>query len=136
MNLISVHMRRWITFIVLSCLCCHAVAQSKRPHLFFTKERLELLKQRIGTDTSIAGNWKEILHEADNLLKGGNAKAKIDYLSLAYLVTGKKEYADKIKESLLQLCSRPTWSNPAMLERDPPWTSDLQTAGNCWAVAI
>lgn len=129
-------MRRWITFIVLSCLCCHVVAQSKRPHLFFTKERMDLLKQRIGTDTSIAGNWKEILQEADNLLKGGNAKAKIDYLSLAYLVTGKKEYADKIKESLLQLCSRPTWSNPAMLERDPPWTSDLQTAENCWAVAM
>lgn len=115
-----------------------ASAQTARqgPHLFFTAEKVALLKQRIQADTFIAANWNEILQQADGVVQGGNAKGKIDYLSLVYLVTGKKEYAEKIKMHLLQLCSKPSWTDPAMMQRDPLWTSDLGTADNCWVTAI
>ena len=64
------------------------------------------------------------------IVSGEHDLDKIDYLSLAYLMTGEQAYADKIKEQLLKLCSKSTWSNPEMLKRQPAWTSDLKTAGN------
>jgi hypothetical protein len=130
------------TSLLIICVIAagiRAFAQSGKqrpPHLFFTEEKVALLKQRIQTDTFIASNWQEILQQADGALQGGSAKGKIDYLALSYLVTGKKEYAGKIKEYLLQLCSRPSWTDPAMMQRNPPWTADLGTADNCWVTAI
>lgn len=122
--------------IIVSCIPVFAQSGKQHPHLFFTEEKVALLKQRIQTDTFIAANWREILQQADGVLQGGNAKGKIDYLALSYLVTGKKEYAGKIKEYLLQLCSRPSWTDASMMQRNPPWTSDLGTADNCWVTAI
>ncbi|MET3879045.1 heparinase II/III family protein [Chitinophaga sp. OAE865] len=130
--------RAGLLIIGMVAACCIASAQTGKqgPHLFFTAEKVALLKQRIQADTFIAANWNEILQQADGVVQGGNAKGKIDYLALVYLVTGKKEYAGKIKEYLLQLCSRPSWTDPSMMQRDPPWTSDLGTADNCWVTAI
>lgn len=108
----------------------------KHPYLFFTKEKTDQLKARIKTDTSINNNWKGILLVADSQLDKGDAKGKIDYLSLAYLITGERKYGDKVKEVLLKLCSLPTWSNEEMMKRSPAWNSDLKTAENCWIVAI
>lgn len=108
----------------------------KHPYLFFTKQRLDLLKSRIKTDTAMSSNWKSILSVADNLLIKGDAKAKIDYLSLAWLMTGDRRYGVKVKELLLSLCTQKTWSNAEMLKREPAWNSDLKTAENCWTVAV
>ncbi|QIP14262.1 DUF4962 domain-containing protein [Spirosoma aureum] len=111
------------------------------PYLFFSKERLETLTNRIKTDTAIARNWNDIRQEADNLLTNGDrgdgqARTKIEWLALAYLMTTEKKYADKVKDVLIRLCSQSTWSNQEMMNRNPPWTSDLQTADRCWSVAI
>jgi hypothetical protein len=108
----------------------------KHPYLFFTKDKVDQLKNRMKTDTLINNSWKHMLSEADDLLIKGDAKAKIDYLSLAYLVTGEEKYAGKVKEVLLKLCTQKTWSNEEMMKREPAWTSDLKTAENCWTVAI
>ena len=110
--------------------------QKLHPYLFFPKAKIDVLKERIKTDTFINNNWNSILKEADGLVNKGDARAKIDYLAIAYLVTNERKYADRIKDVLLKLCSQPTWSNPEMLQRNPPWTSDLQTADRCWSVAI
>jgi hypothetical protein len=108
----------------------------KHPYLIFTNERIEVLKKRIKSDTAMAANWQELRAAADGFLIKGNVKDNLDYLSVVWLVTGEKKYADKIKEVLLKLCSRPSWANEEMLKRKPAWLSDLETARNCWAVAI
>jgi hypothetical protein len=111
-----------------------AIAQ-KHQNLFFTPERITLLKKRIETDTEIRKNWEEAISVAKLQLQKPDLD-KIDYLSLAYLMTGEQMYADKVKEQLLKLCTRNTWSNPEMLKRQPAWSSDLRTAGNCWIVTM
>ena len=113
-----------------------SVSAGKHPYLFFTNDKVSLLKERIKTDTSISNNWNSILSEADNLLAKGDAVDKIDWLSLAYLVTKENKYADKVKSVLLKLCTQKTWSSEEMMNRVPAWNSDLQTAHKCRAVAM
>ncbi|MVT09305.1 heparinase II/III domain-containing protein [Chitinophaga tropicalis] len=126
-------------------LCCVALlhyavltAQSPVPHprLFFTGQKVSRLKERIRTDTAISNNWNEVKAEADKLLTTGNAVARIDYLSLAYLMTDDKRYADKVKETLQKLCAASAWVGAEMLQRTPPWKADLGTAANCYAAAV
>ncbi len=112
----------------------HLVAQ-KHTKLFFTPERIALLKKRIATDPEIKKNWDDIYTTAEGLLSKPNLD-KVDFLSLAYLVTGEKRFADKAKEQILNLCKKSTWSNVEMLKRQPAWASDLRTAGNCWIVVM
>ena len=126
---------KYILSIILFFAVSFANAQ-KHPYLFFTKDKVDQLKNRMKTDTLINNSWKHILSEADALLIKGDARVKIDYLSLAWLVTGDRKYADKVKSVLVTLCSQNTWSNEEMMKRSPAWTSDLKTAQNCWAVAI
>ena len=124
--------------LLLLCLCgfrAQTYAQ-KHPYLFFTKQKTDQLKSRIKTDTLLNRNFKNMLATADELLVKGDAKGKIDYLSLAWLMTGERKYGDKVKAVLTALCTQKTWSNAEMLKREPAWTSDLKTAENCWAVAI
>lgn len=117
-------------------LTASTAAAQKHPYLFFPSSRLEVLKKRIASDTAIASYWRTIRQEADAALKGGDARARVDHLSLAYLLTGEPSYAGKVREVLLNLCSKPSWSNAEMLERKPAWTSDLKTAENCRIVAL
>jgi hypothetical protein len=130
-----IKLKKYFLPVLFLCFCLHSNAQ-RHPYLFFGKNKTDQLKLKIKTDTAINNNWKSILSQADALLIKGDAKAKIDYLSLAFLVTGEQKYADKVKEVLLKLCSQKTWSNEEMMKREPAWTSDLKTAENCWVVAI
>jgi oligo-alginate lyase len=123
-------------WILLTFFFSLNISAQQHPYLFFTKDRMDVLKNRIQADTSIASNWKSIVREADQLLDKGDARGKTDYLSVVYLITGDKRYSNKIRDVLVKLCTQPTWSNAEMLQRNPPWTSDLKTAENCWAVAI
>ncbi len=107
----------------------------KHPYLYFTPTKVNILKERIKSDTSISNNWNSILAEANNLLTKGDAAENIDYLSLAYLVTNETKYADKVKSVLLKLCTQKTWINEEMQNRSPAWNSDLQTANKCRIVA-
>ncbi|MFD1818971.1 protein of unknown function [Pseudarcicella hirudinis] len=127
-----------LSFLIISFFINVSFGQVKKahPYLFFTRERIEILQKRIKTDTSIANNWQEVLKEADLALTRSDARNKVDYLSLAYLMTRDIKYADKVKEVLKTLCAKPTWSNAEMLARIPAWTSDLKTAEDCWTVAI
>lgn len=125
-----------IAMLIVWSLAGWQLNAQQHPYLFFTRDKLSVLKERIKTDTFIAGNWNSILGEANALLQKGDAKAKIDYLSLAYLITGEAKYANKVKEVMLKLCTMETWSNPEMLKREPVWHADLKTAENCWAVSV
>ncbi len=120
--------------LILLCFPLGIMAQ-KHQNLFFTKEKIELLQKRIKSDKEIATNWESIYQEAKNQINKKEI-GRIDYLALAYLLTGEKPFAEATKKILLDLASQKTWSNPEMLKRQPAWTSDLKTAEKCWVVAI
>ena len=129
----------WLTAALVTTVCFATKGQSgntlKHPYLYFTPGKIDLLKERIKTDTAISNNWNSIINEANNLLVKGDAAENIDWLSLAYLVTKENKYADKVKSVLLKLCTQKTWINEEMLNRSPSWNSDLQTANKCRIVA-
>jgi hypothetical protein len=107
----------------------------KHQNLFFTKSKIEELQKRIKSDPETANNWNDIYKEATVQLTKKD-HSKIDYLALAYLVTGEKPFAEATKKTLLDLTTQKTWSNPEMLKRQPAWTSDLKTAEKCWEVTL
>ena len=119
----------WFFFTNLS-------AQKQHPYLFFTNERIEILKKRIRTEKDIQAAWNEIAGEADRALNEKNPIEKIDYLSLVYIVTGNRKYAEKAKEILQNICKRETWDGGALLQRNPPWHAGLGTAHTNFATAI
>lgn len=129
-------MRQICLFALAIISFLFAKAEPQHPYLFFTRERVAALESKIKSDPQVAKNWQEIADKANELLTKGDARANIDYLALAYLVTKESKYADKIRDVLLKLCSQTTWTNKEMLERKPAWRSDLGTADKCWSVAI
>jgi oligo-alginate lyase len=135
MNKITMNITKTLLFACLFLFSALAFGQ-KHPYLFFTPERLDLLKTRLKSDTAFANNWNGIVREADDLLKKGYSPNKTDVLALTWLMTGDAKYADKIKDILLKLCTMSTWSDTEMLKRNPAWTSDLKTAEKCRDVAI
>lgn len=108
----------------------------KHPSLLFTPERIQTAKQRMKTDTAMVAGWNEIKKAADdNLTK--NDLLKCDYLSLAYLMTGEKKYAEKVRDILLKNVRESVWYNNAeMLARRPAWNSELQLAHKCNISAV
>lgn len=129
------HYKRLFFLFFLSTLMGVSALAQKHQKLFFTPERISFLKKRIETDAEVRKNWEEALAVAKHQLEKPDLD-KTDYLSLAYLMTGEQVYADIVKEQLLKLCTKSTWSNPEMLKRQPAWSSDLRTAGNCWIVTM
>jgi len=128
-------MKQWL--IILVCIGYSTAAMSQQhPYLFFTPKRVQQLKERIQKDTAVAAGWQEILHTAKGLLGKDNVKDNMDYLVLAWDMTGEQVYADKIKQILLALCGKATWANEEMLQRSPRWLSDLETSRDCQEVAI
>lgn len=109
--------------------------QVKHPALLFTKARVEAAKSRMESDTCMARCWEDIRKVADGALKGNNFR-RADYLSLAYLMTGDRRYADRLKSILQSLTSAKTWGSEEMLSRKPVWRSDLGLSHKCLMSAL
>lgn len=131
-------------------------ASHVRPHLLFTPEKVEQLKQRIERDDRAREGWLQIKQRADRQLKEelvskeyaeGGAGQHGNYgrpsnqmasmastLGLAYRVTGNEEYAQKLKEALLHHAQLTRWAGDA--HHTPPWHSELNTARFCFGYAI
>ena len=97
------------------------------PRLLYTDERVHALAARLG-DAGTAAAWSNVLAQA----AGGEAEA----LGLAYRVTGDKRYAAQLRDRLLKEVRKPTWSDPALMRRDPPWHAGLEVARQCKLVAL
>lgn len=121
-----------LIFISFSGLSAQKI---NHPALLFTANRIELAKQRIKEDPSMARAWKEIQQKADELLSK-NDLMKTDYLSLAYLMTGEQKYAEKTKEILLNAVKADSWADAEMMLREPAWNSELQIAHKSFACAV
>lgn len=122
-------MKRVVIIVgVWVCGICAGYAQKmKHPSLLYTPEKVALVKQRMSQDSNLAKAWDEIRQTADKELKRTSLD-KADYLSLAYLMTGEKQYADKLKEILLKTIQDKTWGSSEMLSRKPVWRADLGVA--------
>jgi len=127
----------YFTIFILFSVIIPAVSQGNRlsnhPYLFFTKDRIQHLKERIKTDTAMARAWSDMKSKADRSLsegKGGN----METLSLAWCMTGDKKYADATRTSLLQAIGRKQWDG--MDDRTPRWNSGLGTAHTCFSTAL
>lgn len=108
----------------------------KHPSLVFTPERIQQAKMRMKTDTALVSGWNQIKQVADENLKK-NDLTKCDFMSLAYLMTDDKKYAEKVRDILLKNVRESVWySNAEMLARRPAWNSDLQLAHKCFISAL
>ena len=105
------------------------------PCLLFTADRINSAKAQVKNDTMMARCWRDIKRTADANTKT-NDVAKLDYLSLAYLMSGEKKYSDAAKNILLNAVKAQAWSTTEMLARKPAWNADLNVAHRCFATAV
>ncbi len=129
-------MKRIVLVVGMICWMCIGYAQKvKHPSLLYTPERILQVKQRMQHEPQLAAAWEDIKQTADKELKGKSLN-KADYLSLAYLMTGDKQYSGKLKEILLDVIKSKTWGSSEMLARRPAWHADLGVAHKSYLSAI
>lgn len=126
------------------------------PRLYYTAERVKALKNRIAADRTLKEATQDLIAKADRLTdeelvskeyaesgKGqhgnyGRPSSQIAgmgmTLGLAYQMTGKKEYAEKLRQAMLHFGQLTRWAGDA--KQDPPWNSELNTARFCLGYAV
>ena len=108
------------------------------PYLLFRPDDIERFKTRIGQEKESRELWLKTLAVADEASAndGASGHAPMEELCLAYRMTGDARYARRIRQILVQMAQKPNFSDPALLERDPPWHAGLGTANMVYAFAI
>ena len=81
--------------ICIVCIC----TKDKSSFAFVHPQRIQQVKQRMQNEPKLQEAWEDIQKTADEALQKKDFN-RLDYLSLAYLMTDNKEYADVIKEIL------------------------------------
>lgn len=124
--------------IVLLFLSCFIASQGaiRHPSLLFTPERVRSAKEALKRDTAMQSAWAHIKSVADAEAEGKGDVRKLEYPALAYMMTGDRKYADKIKEVLLATAKTESWGDKEMLARTPAWRSELQMAHRSFQVAV
>lgn len=117
----------YIPIFLSLAFAASAFAYIKHPSMLFTPERVENAKKMMKTDPARQEGWKEIRKRADELLSK-NDFHNIEYLSLAYMMTGERKYSDKIIDLLKKASKTKSWGNGEMMARKPAWRSELQMA--------
>ncbi len=112
-----------------------AARKINHPSLLFTPERVENAKKMIKTDKARSEAWNQILKEADALLEKNDIR-KMEYLALAYQMTGDKRYGEKLRTMLLDIAKIPSWADAEMMMRNPAWRSELQMAHKSFQIAV
>ena len=150
-----------LAIILLIALCGNSQAATghnwpAHPRLYFTTERVKALQSRIADDPRIRETWEDLIRKADRLTDEelvskeyaesgqgqhgnyGRPSSQIatmgTTLGLAYQMTGKKEYAEKLRLALIHFGRLNRWAGDA--KRDPPWHSELNTARFCFGYAV
>ena len=130
--------------------------KDKRPRLFFTAEKIKLLRSKVKEEGVLKEAWLKLQERAERLLneklvskeyadggKGqhgnygrpsGQVSNMASTLGLAYRMTGEERYAKKLREALIHFGGLRRWAGDA--GRDPPWNSELNTARFCFGYAV
>ena len=125
-------MKRTVTILFSIFVYIAAMAgQIEHPSLLFTQQTIQS-----ANNNPMNANYKtELLNKADGLLKS-NDISKLDYLSLAFSITGDKKYSDHIKDVLIDATKAQSWANSEMMLRNPAWHTELQMAHRSFACGL
>ncbi len=126
--------RIFLTALTVMALAT-AGAKINHPSLLFTPQKVKEAKERVKTDTIQANAYNSIMEKADQLL-GKNDVRQMEYLALAYQMTGDKKYADKLQTMLLNVTKIDSWADSEMMQRNPAWRSELQMAHKSFQLAL
>ncbi|WP_320017942.1 heparinase II/III family protein [Labilibaculum manganireducens] len=128
---------RKIFLFALICFITHSLFAQKHSYLLHTDVNIARLKEQIKTDVEVKEAWEKQLKKAEDLLKRDrNGAPDLQELGLAYRMTGDSRFADRIKQTLIQVCGKETWEGRDLLQRTPPWKGGLGTAHTTFYVAI
>jgi len=136
----------------------------KHPYLYFTRDDIPRIKEKIEKSPACKGAWLNILAMANSVVKhskpfpdeealdGGSdrqhgrylwvarhMKRELQCLGFAYVMTGDDKYARKAKERLLALAKLKRWVGPLFRRPErfsPQWNSTLETGEIAAAVAV
>lgn len=119
---------------------------SGRPRLFYNAASVDRLRQALAKDTaanaSLKKSGEELLAAAfvpesiakigggqqANYATPGNQIAEMGLtLGLLFHLTGDRRYADRLRDALLYYIHYTRWAAPGLLDRIPPWYSELET---------
>ena len=129
-------MRRLLTTLLLIVVIYPIwAANISHPSLLFTPQRIEEAKKMMKADPARETAWKSILKQADDLLEKNDVR-KMEYLALAYQMTGEQRYGDKLRTMLLDIAKIPSWGDSEMMMREPAWRSELQMAHKSFQIAV
>lgn len=126
---------RIFAIAVVGVLYCMPAGAIKHPSLLFTPERVAQAKGKVKNDTAYSNAWNRIKQEADAQLDKNDVR-KMEYLALAYQMTGDKGYSDKIRKMLADVSKIKSWGDKEMLMRRPAWRSELQMAHKAFQLAV
>ncbi len=109
--------------------------QQSHPRLILTDDRVAEIKQAAQADELLAKCIQDVMRRADATLRRGKLKhatrgkgpskmlkvsrdclARMYAMGLAWRLTGKEIYAEKIKENLLTVCAFPDWDPDHFLD--------------------
>jgi hypothetical protein len=146
------------TFLFTPALAAGAASSggwvTSRPRLYFDARAVERIRRSAATDSAFRARWTAVLENARQLLdarlftedmaeRGGGQHANYGApggqisnmgltLGLAYHVTGEKQYAEKLRQAMLQYSGYKRWYGQGLDDRVPPWRSELNTARFCF----
>ena len=123
---------------------------SVHPRLYFGRDDIERVKKQIPNNAQMQ-EWFKILEDsAKDLLTmefhteehansvydqhGKFYEVRFQIIKIAntlgflYQITGKPEYAAKVKDAMLYFASFKSWAGPSNKDRETPWKSELNTA--------
>lgn len=129
-------MLRIVTLMAAATIAlCGSAKGISHPSLLFTPERVKEAKARVKTDSVQASAYESILAQADALLSKNDYR-KMEYLALAYQLTGDKKYMEKLRTQLKEIAKIESWADREMMMRKPAWRSELQMAHKAFQIAI
>lgn len=106
-------------------------------YLLHTDANIARLKEQVKNDPEVKQAWEHQLQKAEELLKRDrNGAPDFQELGLAYRMTGDARFAERIKQTLLQVNSQETWEGKELLNRTPSWKGGLGVAHTSFYVAI
>ncbi len=129
-------MKRIIITILLLCSVMGVeAAKSSRRAMLFTPELVKSAKERIKSDAEYAEAWEQLREKADKVVGGKNLH-ELEYLAVAYLMTGEERYADGARNMMLNAVKAESWGNAEMMARRPSWRSELEMAHRSFSIAV
>lgn len=121
--------------LAAACALMGQAQKIQHPSLLFTPQRVEAAKNRAKADTVYGNAQDKIIERAEGLLQRNDVR-QMEYLALAYQLTGDKKYSDKIISMLKDVAKTESWADREMMMRKPAWRSELQMAHRAFQLAV